>query len=87
MYWGFGCASAHLALSGRSPLLRLCSLPRRSVIRFSCFSENVLALGFKATDMKKKTEDATPPRVGQEVANLSRIVLGHRLKWLFPRHL
>lgn len=82
------CAGASaVALSGWSPLLRVCSLPPTSVIRVSCFSENVLALGFKATDMKKKTEVATPPRVRQEVANLSRIALGHQLKWLFPRHL
>lgn len=76
-----------VALSGWSPLLRVCSLPPKNVIRVSCFSENVLALGFKATDMKKKTEDATPPHVRQEVANLSRVALGHQLKWLFPRPL
>ena len=59
--------------------------PVRNVIRFSSFYENVLILGFKATD-KKKTEKAVPLHVRQEVTNLSTIAFDRLLKWLFPRH-
>lgn len=61
--------------------MKVCPLPVRNVIIFSCFSENILVLGFKATDVKKiDTEDAAPPHVRQEAADLSRITLDHELK-------
>lgn len=50
MYWGFGCAPEWMASTGEG---MLSSLPMGSMIRFSCISSNVLALGFKAIDKKK----------------------------------
>lgn len=84
--WGCSCVCTHTASRGWSPWVKVCSLPVRNVIEFSCFSENVFALGFKFTDMKKiDSEDTAPQHVRQDITNLSRTALDHQLKWLFPR--
>lgn len=59
----------------------MCSLPVGHMIPCSCFSENVLNLGFKATDVNKRdAESATPPHVRQEALGPSRIALDLELK-------
>lgn len=49
---GFWLCLCTLSIEWTDLCMKLCSIPVRNGIIFSCFSKNVLALGFKATDVK-----------------------------------